>query len=364
MLNATSGVTSQSAGESTDPNRPGLSRRTMALGDNGEHPLPRRAMVPSDDCGRPGTPIQSRARRQRRAGTDCQSILNRRLSRGAIPPVLRHAASPRLWGHAPSRGSFHAIALARSIALDSVRAYADFACGCVRRTSRSAAERVAVARVCFWPGAAEAAMWSGGSFERSSDRSIRWASATVIVLIAQIARLERCRWGRDGRVGRRAGAGAYVRVGIAARGRSQSRIQADHRDGVAARHYVRQRSMFDRRTKIVATLGPATDPRGVLDALVAAGIDCARLNCSHGTAEDLRRRSGEVRAAAAHAGRPVGLLFDLQGPKLRLAAGMKARIVRAGEQVVFSGRATPRRTIAWWSTFRTSRGSSPSARRS
>ncbi len=95
--------------------------------------------------------------------------------------------------------------------------------------------------------------------------------------------------------------------------------------------------MFDRRTKIVATLGPATDPLGVLDALVAAGIDCARLNCSHGTAEDLRRRSGEVRAAAAHAGRPVGLLFDLQGPKLRLAAGMKARIVRAGEQVVFSG---------------------------
>ena len=54
--------------------------------------------------------------------------------------------------------------------------------------------------------------------------------------------------------------------------------------------------MFNRHTKIIATLGPATDPPGVLDALVAAGIDCARLNCSHGTHEELRRRAREVRA--------------------------------------------------------------------
>ena len=65
---------------------------------------------------------------------------------------------------------------------------------------------------------------------------------------------------------------------------------------------------------------PATDAPGVLDALVAAGLDCARLNCSHGTAADLRRRAAEVREAAARAGRPLGLLFDLQGPKLRLSA--------------------------------------------
>ena len=95
--------------------------------------------------------------------------------------------------------------------------------------------------------------------------------------------------------------------------------------------------MFGRSTKIVATLGPATDAPGVLDALVAAGMDCARLNCSHGSAEDLRRRAGEVRAVAERAGRPVGLLFDLQGPKLRLSAGTAARTVRAGEVVVFSG---------------------------
>ena len=61
--------------------------------------------------------------------------------------------------------------------------------------------------------------------------------------------------------------------------------------------------VLERRTKIVGTLGPATDPPGVLDRMVAAGVDCARLNCSHGTADDQRRRAGEVRAAAGRAGR-------------------------------------------------------------
>jgi pyruvate kinase len=97
--------------------------------------------------------------------------------------------------------------------------------------------------------------------------------------------------------------------------------------------------VLNRRTKIVATLGPATDPPGVLDALVAAGIDCARLNCSHGTADDLRRRAGEVRAAAARAHRSIGLLFDLQGPKLRLSADIAPRVVQAGEVVTFVGEA-------------------------
>jgi pyruvate kinase len=94
--------------------------------------------------------------------------------------------------------------------------------------------------------------------------------------------------------------------------------------------------MFNRRTKIIATLGPATDAPGILDALVAAGVDCARLNCSHGTREELRRRAAEVRAAAKHAGRPVGLLFDLQGPKLRLSATAVPCRVRAGEVVTFT----------------------------
>jgi pyruvate kinase len=94
--------------------------------------------------------------------------------------------------------------------------------------------------------------------------------------------------------------------------------------------------VFNRHTKIIATLGPATDPPGVLDALVAAGMDCARLNCSHGTHEDLRRRVGEVRATAARAGRPIGVLFDLQGPKLRLSAAVVPSCVQAGEVVTFT----------------------------
>src|SRR3954468_13407119 len=99
--------------------------------------------------------------------------------------------------------------------------------------------------------------------------------------------------------------------------------------------------MLPRHTKIVATLGPATDRPGVLDQLIAAGLDCARLNCSHGTAEDQRRRALEVRAAAERAGRPVALMFDLQGPKLRLSADTERRMVEVGEAIVFAGAELP-----------------------
>jgi pyruvate kinase len=95
--------------------------------------------------------------------------------------------------------------------------------------------------------------------------------------------------------------------------------------------------MHGRHTKIVATLGPATDPPGRLDELIAAGLDCARLNCSHGTHDDLRRRAREVREAAARARRPIGLLFDLQGPKLRLSAGTLTRALERDDTVVFCG---------------------------
>jgi pyruvate kinase len=100
-------------------------------------------------------------------------------------------------------------------------------------------------------------------------------------------------------------------------------------------------SMFRKRTKIVATLGPATDGPGLLDAMIEAGMDCVRMNCSHGTPDELRRRAREVRAASERAGRPVGLLFDLQGPKLRLSADTRARIVHAGETVVFTDLSKP-----------------------
>jgi pyruvate kinase len=73
-----------------------------------------------------------------------------------------------------------------------------------------------------------------------------------------------------------------------------------------------------RRTKIVATLGPATDDIAVLDGMIAAGVDVVRLNLSHDTHERHRARAHMVRAQAQVARREVGVLIDLQGPKIRI----------------------------------------------
>ena len=73
-----------------------------------------------------------------------------------------------------------------------------------------------------------------------------------------------------------------------------------------------------RRTKIVATLGPATDAPEVLARTLAAGVDVVRLNLSHGKAEDHHRRAQAVRAWAAAHGREIAILADLQGPKIRI----------------------------------------------
>ena len=73
-----------------------------------------------------------------------------------------------------------------------------------------------------------------------------------------------------------------------------------------------------RRTKILATLGPATDGPGVLDDLVRAGVNVVRLNFSHGKPADHAARIQAVREAAERQGREVGILADLQGPKIRI----------------------------------------------
>ena len=77
-------------------------------------------------------------------------------------------------------------------------------------------------------------------------------------------------------------------------------------------------SLLLRRTKIVATLGPATDDPKVLTDMVRAGVDVVRLNFSHGTVADHQRRLVLLREAAVRAGRYVGVLGDLQGPKIRV----------------------------------------------
>lgn len=74
---------------------------------------------------------------------------------------------------------------------------------------------------------------------------------------------------------------------------------------------------MQRRTKIVATLGPATDDPKVLDKMIEAGVDVVRLNFSHDLAEVHMRRAEEARDRAKAHGREVGVLVDLQGPKIR-----------------------------------------------
>ncbi|WP_199100584.1 pyruvate kinase [Dyella sp. ASV21] len=73
-----------------------------------------------------------------------------------------------------------------------------------------------------------------------------------------------------------------------------------------------------RRTKIVATLGPATDVPGMLEKIIAEGVDVVRLNLSHGQPDDHRARALAVRDVAVKLGREVGVLADLQGPKIRV----------------------------------------------
>jgi pyruvate kinase len=92
-----------------------------------------------------------------------------------------------------------------------------------------------------------------------------------------------------------------------------------------------------RRTKIVCTLGPATATEERVTALVEAGMDVARLNFSHGDHAEHERLYGLVRAAADRLGRPVGVLADLQGPKIRLGRFAAGPVEwRAGERVVIT----------------------------
>jgi len=74
-----------------------------------------------------------------------------------------------------------------------------------------------------------------------------------------------------------------------------------------------------RRTKIVATLGPATNTQVAIEKLIKAGASVFRLNFSHGSADDHRERAAMVRAAAASLGAHVAILGDLQGPKIRVS---------------------------------------------
>ena len=89
-----------------------------------------------------------------------------------------------------------------------------------------------------------------------------------------------------------------------------------------------------RRTRIVATLGPASRSPQMVLALAQAGVDVFRLNFSHGTHDDHARALAAVRDAEAEVGRPLAALADLQGPKFRIGEFAQGRIEIKPGQVI------------------------------
>jgi len=97
-----------------------------------------------------------------------------------------------------------------------------------------------------------------------------------------------------------------------------------------------------RRAKIVCTLGPATESPEVLRALIAAGMDVARFNMSHGTHADHDRRFALVRELAGEVERPIAVLADLQGPKIRLGTFADGPVeLAAGDTFTITARDVP-----------------------
>jgi pyruvate kinase len=92
-----------------------------------------------------------------------------------------------------------------------------------------------------------------------------------------------------------------------------------------------------RRTKIVATIGPRTNSLEGVRALAEAGMDAVRVNLSHGTQDEHARTAGFTRAVQAELGRPLALIADLQGPKLRIGALDEPRALEVGEAIVIAG---------------------------
>ncbi|HSW65597.1 MAG TPA: pyruvate kinase [Bacillota bacterium] len=91
-----------------------------------------------------------------------------------------------------------------------------------------------------------------------------------------------------------------------------------------------------KRTKIIATIGPATDSYEQIYALIAAGVNGLRLNCSHGTNEERAPQIPWIRKAAHELGKPVAIIQDLQGPKIRLGDFDGVITVQAGQHLSFA----------------------------
>ena len=92
---------------------------------------------------------------------------------------------------------------------------------------------------------------------------------------------------------------------------------------------------LDRKTKIVATLGPASSDESTIQKLVEVGVNVFRLNFSHGSQDEQRKRLELIRQVESRIGRPIGVLLDLQGPKLRIGTFANGKVeLQAGQEFV------------------------------
>lgn len=96
-----------------------------------------------------------------------------------------------------------------------------------------------------------------------------------------------------------------------------------------------------KRTKIIATIGPATDSYETIKELIASGVNGVRLNFSHGTYEERDRQIPWIRQASAELGKPVAIIQDLQGPKIRLGDFEGTIEVKAGDDLSFQYQTAP-----------------------
>jgi len=102
-----------------------------------------------------------------------------------------------------------------------------------------------------------------------------------------------------------------------------------------------------KKTKIIATFGPAVNTKTKIRKLVSEGVNLLRINCSHGATEDFLAAARLIREATGDARYPVGLLFDISGPKLRLDRFEGRLHVKAGGKITLTKKATrlPEATI-------------------
>ena len=98
-------------------------------------------------------------------------------------------------------------------------------------------------------------------------------------------------------------------------------------------------SKFFKRTKILATIGPATNTKEMIEDIIMAGVNGCRLNCSHGSNEERDQQIKWIREAAKKKGKSVAILQDLQGPKIRLGVIKDNRLeLKEGDEIILESK--------------------------